>query len=89
MEKEKDGFLVIIPENESDWRNWLEKNHQKVSAVWLVLFKKSSPSFNLDVDSTIDQALCFGWIDSKPNKRDAESFTFSFHSENPKAIGVR
>ncbi len=74
MEKEKDGFPVFIPKDQADWRNWLLKNHALEKAVWLVLYRKGNKNYNLSVDEVIDQALCFGWIDSKPNKRDEESY---------------
>lgn len=58
------------PDSRAGWRAWLEANHQTSTGVWLVLRKKSAGPVNLGVDDAVEEALCFGWIDSKPRKLD-------------------
>ena len=52
------------PNNKKDWRKWLELNHKKKGAVWLILYRKKSSRHNLSWSESVDEALCFGWIDS-------------------------
>ena len=85
MEKEKDGFTVFYADSAQSWRYWLERNHASQSSVWLVIFKKNSQIPSLSVNEAIDEALCFGWVDSKPNKRDENSFYLYFSQRNPKS----
>jgi uncharacterized protein YdeI (YjbR/CyaY-like superfamily) len=51
-------------ETRSEWRAWLEQNHANSSGVWLVTFKKHSGQPHLDYGETVEDALCFGWVDS-------------------------
>lgn len=68
--------LVEPPENSvqaqsrAQWRAWLQRNHQRPEGVWLVIWKKASGRVGLVYDEAVEEALCFGWIDSKPNKLD-------------------
>lgn len=55
------------------WRKWLEKNHTKETAVWLILYHKKSVVPSIYYDEAVEEALCFGWIDSVKYKRDEES----------------
>jgi uncharacterized protein YdeI (YjbR/CyaY-like superfamily) len=54
----------------ADWRNWLKKNHGQGESIWLVFWKKGDPKA-VERDFLVDEALCFGWIDSLPRKLDA------------------
>ena len=62
----------IHPKSRSEWRTWLERNHQRESGVWLIRFKKSVDKPRVEYHEAVEEALCFGWIDSKPNKLDDE-----------------
>ncbi len=68
-----------------EWRKWLEKNHSKEKSVWLVIYKKESEIPSVYYPEAVDEALCFGWIDSKPNKRDEDSYYQFFAKRNPKS----
>ncbi|WP_343633863.1 YdeI/OmpD-associated family protein [Fluviicola sp.] len=65
-------ITVFYPENRTQWRQWLEKNHVKEQAVWVVFYKKSSGKPTLTWSEAVDEALCFGWIDSKKVAVDSE-----------------
>jgi uncharacterized protein YdeI (YjbR/CyaY-like superfamily) len=56
---------LFYPKNTKEWRKWLEKNHEKKEAVWLLYYKKASGKPSITWSESVDQALCFGWIDSK------------------------
>jgi uncharacterized protein YdeI (YjbR/CyaY-like superfamily) len=67
------------------WRKWLQQNHVKEESVWLVIYHKKSNTPSVYYDEAVEEALCFGWIDSKPNKRDHESFYQFFAKRKPKS----
>ncbi|MGB0431005.1 MAG: YdeI/OmpD-associated family protein, partial [Bacteroidia bacterium] len=77
---------TFCPKNQQDWRKWLEDNHQKEDAIWLVYFKKNSPKYNLNWSQAVDQALCFGWIDSLANAIDDDKYKQYFSKRKPKSI---
>ena len=68
-----------------DWRAWLLQNHHKEQFIWLIIYHKESETPSVYYDEAVDEALCFGWIDSKPNKRDQESYFQFFSKRNPKS----
>ncbi|MFM2363380.1 MAG: hypothetical protein RLZZ316_2282 [Bacteroidota bacterium] len=68
------------------WRNWLLKNHAVKENCWLIIYKKESNTPSIYYAEAVEEALCFGWIDSKPNKRDAESFLLFFSKRKPKSV---
>ncbi len=50
--------------NRNDWRNWLEKNHDAAKEVWLIYYKKHTGKPSVSYEDTVEEALCFGWVDS-------------------------
>jgi uncharacterized protein YdeI (YjbR/CyaY-like superfamily) len=75
----------FCPKNKKDWRKWLKLNHIKKNAVWLVYYKKQSPKYNLNWSEAVDEALCFGWIDSTANKMDTERYKQYFSKRKVKS----
>jgi uncharacterized protein YdeI (YjbR/CyaY-like superfamily) len=53
------------------WRAWLKAHHTRTTGVWLVTYKKSDGERHVSYADVVEEALCFGWIDSKPQKLDA------------------
>lgn len=49
----------------TQWRKWLEKNHATSDGIWLIYYKKGSGKSSVKYDEAVEEALCFGWIDSK------------------------
>jgi len=72
------------PSNRQEWRKWLKKNHQSKDAVWLVYHKKKTAIASISWSDAVDEALCFGWIDSKGVKIDDETFKHFFCKRKPK-----
>ena len=54
------------------WRQWLEANHACSNGVWLVYYKKHSGKPCVSYEDAVEEALCFGWIDSRANTLDEE-----------------
>lgn len=85
MKNPSQNIPEFVARSRAEWRNWLVKNHLETQNIYLVIFKKSSSSYALSLDEAIDEALCFGWIDSTPKKRDNESYSLLFAHRNPKS----
>ncbi len=62
----------IHPKTRAEWRAWLEQNHIQAEGIWLISYKKATGKPRMEYDEIVEEALCFGWIDSKPNKLDEE-----------------
>jgi uncharacterized protein YdeI (YjbR/CyaY-like superfamily) len=62
----------IHPLTRLEWRQWLEENHTRQQGVWLISYKKAAGKPALSYDEAVEEAICFGWIDSKANKLDDE-----------------
>ena len=73
------------PYDKKDWRKWLELNHNKKEAVWLIFFKKDSPNYNLSWSDSVDEALCFGWIDSVKKTIDTKRYKQYFSKRKAKS----
>jgi uncharacterized protein YdeI (YjbR/CyaY-like superfamily) len=79
------GIHSFHAKTRKDWRKWLEENHQSEKSVWLIIYKKESGTPSIYYPEAVEEALCFGWIDSKPNKRDNSSYYQFFTKRNPKS----
>ena len=61
-----------------NWRKWLKSNHDKENEVWLIFFKKEIGKPSIGYESAVEEALCFGWIDSIIKKLDDERYVRKF-----------
>jgi uncharacterized protein YdeI (YjbR/CyaY-like superfamily) len=77
---------IFCPKNRMEWRQWLEKNHIIKQSVWLVYFKKNSGNFTLSWSEAVDEALCFGWIDSTAKSIDDKQYKQFFTKRKPKSV---
>ena len=82
MKSKIDSFT---PSNQKDWRKWLELNHNKKDAVWLIFYKKKSQNHNLGWSESVDEAICFGWIDSTKRTIDSEKYKQYFSKRKAKS----
>jgi uncharacterized protein YdeI (YjbR/CyaY-like superfamily) len=73
------------PYDINDWRKWLKWNHDKKEAVWLIFYKKKSINYNLSWSESVDEALCFGWIDSVKRTIDTEKYKQYFSKRKAKS----
>jgi uncharacterized protein YdeI (YjbR/CyaY-like superfamily) len=72
MPSAADAYPEFMATNRTEWRAWLADNHETAPGVWLVTYKKASGKPHLPYEELVEEALCFGWIDSKGNKVDEE-----------------
>ena len=80
--KEAEEFC---PKNKEEWRNWLKRNHVDKNAVWLIFYRKTSPKYNLSWSESVDESLCFGWIDSTKKTIDNEKYKQYFTKRKAKS----
>jgi len=62
----------VQPGSWAEWRAWLAQNHGRGAGVWLVMRKASAGGPRISYEESVEQALCFGWVDSKGRSLDAE-----------------
>ncbi len=62
----------VYPRSRAEWRAWLEENHARPEGVWLVYHKKGVEKPGITYEEAVEEAVCFGWIDSKGNRLDEE-----------------
>ena len=70
------GKLLVT--NRDDWRAWLRRNHDTEKEIWLIYYKKHTGKPRIPYDDAVEEALCFGWIDSIIKKIDDEKFAQKF-----------
>jgi len=70
----------------AEWSKWLAQNHNKESGVWLVFYKKHTGMPTLEYDAVVEEALCFGWIDSIIRKLDDDRYARKI---TPRKLGSR
>jgi uncharacterized protein YdeI (YjbR/CyaY-like superfamily) len=62
-----------------EWRRWLAQNHDKEeNGIWLVFYKKQTGRPSIDYEETVQEALCFGWIDSLIKRINDETYCRKF-----------
>ncbi len=73
----------VHPASRDQWRAWLQTNHTRSEGVWLVSYKKATGKPRVEYDEAVEEALCFGWIDSKPRRLDDERSMLWFAPRQP------
>jgi uncharacterized protein YdeI (YjbR/CyaY-like superfamily) len=69
----------------TDWRDWLKKNYKTEKEIWLVYPRKGTGKPRIEYNDAVEEALCFGWIDSIVKKLDEERTVQRFSPRKPKA----
>ena len=82
-EKEIETFC---PTSRQHWRAWLEEHHAEKQSVWLIYHKKKSAIPSLSWSEAVDEALCFGWIDSQAKPIDDHTYMQFFSRRKPKSV---
>jgi len=79
MTKHTDGKDIFHATDRKNWRQWLKTNHKTKKGVWLIFYKLNSGKTNVNYPAAVEEALCYGWIDSRKKKLD-ESRSIQFFS---------
>lgn len=78
-----DSLERVAAADRQAWRQWLSKNHATSPGIWLILEKKNGRAERLLLDEAVDEALCYGWIDSLPNKLDETRYLLLMTPRKP------
>ena len=82
-------FATISPPTRAAWRAWLAEHHADSPGVWLIIRKKDSPQPGVTYIEAVEEALCFGWIDSKTITLDAARFRQIFTPRKPRGTWAK
>jgi len=78
------GKTLYVP-NRKDWRAWLAKNHRSAEEIWLIYYKKQSGKPRIPYNDAVEEALCYGWIDSTLKPIDEQCFAQRFSPRREKS----
>ena len=81
----KDGIKTLYVKSTEEWREWLNNNCRIEKSIYLIVYHKKSKTPSVHWHDAIENALCYGWVDSKANSRDKESCYLKFTPRNPKS----
>ncbi|MBK8503152.1 MAG: YdeI/OmpD-associated family protein [Saprospiraceae bacterium] len=76
---------TIYLSDRNDWRKWLEKHHEKEREIWLIYPRKDNGKARMLYNDAVEEALCFGWIDSNMATIDEQHSAQKFSPRNPKS----
>ena len=83
MAKSSDKFEIFYAKNRQEWHQWLVENHDTTSGIRLIYYKKNSDKPRVEYNDAVEEALSFGWIDSKANTLDDERYMQVFTPRKP------
>lgn len=84
MKSNLDEIQLLYATTRQVWRDWLEQNYKTAKEVWLVFYKKHTGKPRISYNDTVEEALCFGWIDSIARRIDDEKYAQRFSPRRPK-----
>lgn len=64
--------------NRNDWRSWLKQNNDRKREVWLIYYKEHTGKLSVPYEDSVEEALCFGWVDTLVKKLDDDRFARKF-----------
>ncbi|MEM8959869.1 MAG: YdeI/OmpD-associated family protein [Acidobacteriota bacterium] len=70
----------------TDFRAWLDEHHATADHLWVGYYKKATKKPSVTWEETVEEALCYGWIDGIRKSRDAESYVIRFTPRKPKSV---
>src|SRR5437763_14224941 len=71
------GETLLVTSGQQ-WREWLAQHHTDRKEIWLIYYKKSSGKTGISYEESVEEALCFGWIDGMTKGIDEESYAGRF-----------
>lgn len=80
---DRDSLLYV--DQRGQWRAWLRKHYRSETEVWLVFYKKHTGKPRIEYNDAVEEALCFGWIDSTVRRIDEDSYAQRFSPRRPKS----
>jgi len=77
---------VLLFASKRDWHIWLDENHNQYKGLWLKHAKKSSGKQSVSYGEALEEALCYGWIDSQKQAYDSDYYLQKFTPRGPKSV---
>ena len=77
---------TYYPKTRAEWREWLAANHAVSTGTWLILIKKGAKLAGITYTEAVEEALCFGWIDSRPGTLDAQLYRLYMSPRKPGSV---
>ena len=84
--RQAETIETIHPKSRAVWHNWLVKNHQQKQSIWLIYDKRQSNKSSLTYTEAVEEAICFGWIDSKTKSINEHSYMQFFCKRKPNSV---
>lgn len=82
----KNTISTLDVRTRPDWRRWLRKHCASSPGIWLVFHKRHTGIESLGYDDAVEEALCFGWIDSLIKRLDADRYARKFTPRKPDSV---
>jgi len=79
-------MATLFCKNRDDWREWLRKNHLSEKEIWLIYYKKHTKKPTVVYNEAVEEALCFGWIDSIVRRIDDETYMQKYTPRKAKSV---
>jgi uncharacterized protein YdeI (YjbR/CyaY-like superfamily) len=76
---------TVEAKTRSEWREWLAAHYSSEAEVWLVYYRAGIGKEGTDYESSVEEALCFGWVDSIIKKIDEQSYARKFTPRKPES----
>lgn len=76
---------TLLISNGQEWRTWLAQHHRDRKEIWLIYYKKTSGKAGISYEESVEEALCFGWIDGAIKGIDEETYAGRFTPRRPKS----
>jgi len=77
---------TLFCKNREEWRIWLKQNHLAEKEIWLIYYKKHTKKESIIYNEAVEEALCFGWIDSLVKRIDDETYMQKYTPRKPKSV---
>jgi uncharacterized protein YdeI (YjbR/CyaY-like superfamily) len=85
MKKPLDESELLYVSQRQEWRDWLESHYNSQKEIWLVYYKKHTGKPRIAYNEAVEEALCFGWIDSTVRGIDEDRYTQRFSVRKPRS----
>jgi len=76
---------TLLIHSRQEWRDWLAQHHRDYKEIWLIYYKKTSGKTGIAYEESVEEALCFGWIDGTTKGIDQETYAGRFTPRRPKS----
>ncbi len=77
---------TLLATSRHEWREWLAQHHRDYKEIWLIYFKKTAEKMGITYEESVEEALCFGWIDGAIKGIDQETYAGRFTPRRAKSL---